>query len=123
METHGCSWLITTIKEIIKINKEKKLPQSFKFSNSREAAKDNAKLLKSCRYDFEKAIKKGKGTMLEIGSEFRSAKKLKKLFNKHETWPKMEKMLTEGVAYKLEDLPETVSKKDLDHTIKTGNHN
>ena len=43
----------------------------FRSKDGREAAKHNTQILKQCEYDFEKASKKEKGTMLEPGSEFR----------------------------------------------------
>ena len=50
------------------------------FENTRDAAKTNTKLLKRYKYDFTRAIGREKGTMLEIGSEFRPAHALEILF-------------------------------------------
>ena len=43
------------------------------------------------------ALWRRRGTILEIGSEFRPVKDLKKLFNGHVYWDKMKDIIKEGV--------------------------
>ena len=79
------SWLMATISRITKRNETKMRTHRYVFENTKEAAKKNIRLLKSNRYDFERAMKKEQGTMLEARSEFRPAHILETLFGKHET--------------------------------------
>lgn len=60
--------------------------------------------------------------MLEPGSKLRSTIILEPLFNKHERWDKMKDIISIGVTYPLEDLPEAIYKENVKHTINRGNH-
>ena len=116
------SWLIHTIKSIINSTDKVISPHKYKFENTRDAAKFNAAILKRNKYDFTKALQKEKGTMLEPGSEFRSRDILAPLLSQHEHWDKMEQIVTTGVTYPLEHLPEHIRKEDLHFMIDRGNH-
>ena len=116
------SWLIHTKKTIISSTDKIISPHKYTFKNTREAAKANTTILKKSKYDFTKALLKEKGTMLEPGSEFRLQQTLEPLLHDHEHWEKMSEIITNGVSYSLEDLPEHVQKEDLRFMIKRGNH-
>ena len=74
--------------------------------NNQEAAKFNTKILNKYRYDFEAALKREKGTMLQPGSEFRDANNIEQLFQAHKLWPKMKDIVKNGVTYRLNELSE-----------------
>ena len=116
------SWLMNTIRTTITSADKIISPHKYKFENTREAAKFNTAILKRSKYDFSKALYKEKGTMLEPGSEFRSKQILEPLFSDHVHWEDMSSIITKGVTYSLEDLPESVRKEDLNHMIARGNH-
>ena len=69
--------IISTINEII-------FPHKYKFENIRDAIKYNTSILKKNRYDFTRPLTKEKGTMLELGSEFRTIDKLHTLLSERE---------------------------------------
>ena len=60
--------------------------------------------------------------MMELGSEFRSKQALGPLFTYHVHWDDMSSIITKGVTYSLEDLPESLRREDLDHMIARRNH-
>ena len=74
------SWLMHTIKKVIKSTDRVINPHKYKFQNSRDAAKFNTKILKRHKYDFKHALKQEAGTMLEPGSEFRTHNTIEQLF-------------------------------------------
>ena len=110
------------IKRAVTTSSRRMKQQKFRFEDGRDAAKYNTKILKQCKYDFEIALQKEKGTMLEPGSEFREPHLLEPIFQHHEHWIKMKKFITEGVTYNLEEVSEEDRRRDLDHMIKRGNH-
>ena len=107
------SWLMHTIKKVIKSTDRVINPHKYKFQNSRDAAKFNTKILKRHKYDFKHALQQEAGTMLEPGSKFRTHNTIEKLFQAHQLWSKMKP----GVTYQLEGITEGESKTDLDHMI------
>ncbi len=58
----------------------------------------------------------------DFGSEFKDTKELEKLLKNHARWNKSKSILTEGVNFDLEDLPEELRKEDLEAVYKRGNH-
>ena len=47
---------------------------------------------------------------------------MRRLWEKHPNWEKLKEIITDGVTYPLEDLPEDKRKEDLDHMVARGNH-
>ena len=118
----GSTWLMSTIAHLINRNEATMKQHRYKFENTRDAAKKNTKILKQSKYDFERAMRKEEGTMLAAGSEFRAPEAVEKLFKHHEKRPKMKQILTKGVTYHMEDLPEQMRQEDLRHMVDRGNH-
>ena len=104
------SWLMATIKTIINNTDRVILPHKYKFENTRDAAKYNTKLLKKNTYDFVRAIRKEKGTIMEPCSEFRTHTDLEPLFAQHQHWPAMRDIISTGVTYDLEEMSEETRK-------------
>ena len=71
---------------------------------------------------MDRALTKSKGTMLDPGSEFRKSDALDTLFRHHEQWPRMKEIISKGVTYPLEELPEHLRQEDLKFMIAKGNH-
>ena len=65
------SWLVHTIRTIIKTTDKVISPHKYKFENTRDATKYNTSILKRSKYNFTKASAKENGTILQPGSEFR----------------------------------------------------
>ena len=108
------SWLIHTIRKIVSGTDKITSPHKYTFINTREADKANTIILKKRKYDFTKALRKEKGTILEPGSEFRPQETLEPLLQDHEHWETIRDIITNGVSYSLEDLPEHMRKEDLE---------
>ena len=116
------SWLVHTIKQLLKSPNKNIKPHKYRFENTRDAAKHNTKLLKRHKYDLEIALGKENGTMLEPGSEFRTVKQIGSLFQKHKLWPKMQAIVDKGITYQLNSITEKERRADLKHMIARGNH-
>ena len=65
------SQLINLISEILKTEENPPSKSVFKFENTKQASKHNAKILKTFDYDYEMVLEKQKGTNIYHGSEFR----------------------------------------------------
>ena len=74
----------------------------FKFTNSKEAAEFNPKILKSCNYDYEKFLSKQKNTT--------------------KNWNRIKLFLTEGSDTSLKNLQENILKDDCVSNLERGNH-
>ena len=59
--------------------------------------------------------------MLEPGSEFRAKDILAPLLSQHEHWDKMEQIITTGVTYPLDHLPEHIRRDNLNFMTERGN--
>ena len=116
------SWLVHTIGSIIRQSDRSINQHKFQFVNNRDAAKFNTRILKRYKYDLVAAMRNEKGTMLEPGSEFRLAKTLEPLLKHHNNWLKFKKIITEGVNYNLEDIPDRTRRSDLLAQLARGNH-
>ena len=116
------SWLMETIRETLGDRPASRRIHKCRFENTMAAARFNAKWMKHYGWDLKKALEKQKGTMLSPGSEFREAEKVRRLWGKHPNWKKLKEIITDGVTYPLEDLPEDKRKEDLDHMVARGNH-
>jgi len=117
------SWLMQKIMEILALEEPPPSKHYFAFDNCKKAAKFNASLIKNTDYDFLRACKKQKGSIVSPGTEFRSIKNLQILFSRHEDWKEFKSIITDGCDYKLENtVDETTRKSDLKAMIKRGNH-
>ena len=75
------SWLVITIKQILKIPIQKLDKPIFSFKRTNEAAARNRKSLVTYNGNLGAAIKAQPGIPLNYGSKFRHIAKLSKLFN------------------------------------------
>jgi len=117
------SWLMQKIMEILALEEPPPSRHYFAFENCKKAAKFNASLIKNTDYDFLKACKKQKGSIVSPGTEFRSIKNLQILFSHHEDWKEFKSIIADGCDYKLEStVDEATRKSDLKAMIKRGNH-
>ena len=99
------SWIMQCIKKAVTGSSKMMKQQKFRFEDGRMAAKYNTKILKQCKYDFEKALEKEKGTMLEPGSEFREYHLLQPIFQHCEHWMVIKEFIATGVTYNLTVVP------------------
>ena len=79
-------------------------------------------MLKKVRYNFTRALRREKGTIMEPGSEFRSIEQLQPLLHAHEHWEDMKQIMSTGVTYKLSNLSEEERISDLTHMMGRGNN-
>ena len=117
------SWLICQIKQILALEEVTPEMHKFSFSNDRNSAKINTKIIKKYKYNFVRACNKQKNSIVTPGSEFRSIKHLTSLFSHHEDWDKLKSIIKNGCDYKLSPkVDEETRKKDLKSMISRGNH-
>ena len=117
------SWLMQKIMEILALEEPPPAQHRFAFENCKKAAKFNSTLIKNTDYDFLKACRKQKGSIVSPGTEFRSIKNLQLLFSHHEDWKEFKSIISNGCDYKLENpVDEETRKSDLKAMIKRGNH-
>ena len=94
----------------------------FKFENTRQASKHNARILKTFDYDYEMVLEKQKGTNIYYGSEFRYYKNLEKLLKYHNSWNKFKTFLSSGTDTVLSEVDNKILQNDCLENIKRGNH-
>lgn len=94
----------------------------FKFENTEEAAKHNAKIILACDFDYEKALSKQKFTTIYYGSEFRSTTSLQKLLKFHANWNRIEKFLLEGTDTLFTSISKESLKNSCIKNMERGNH-
>ena len=117
------SWLISQIKQILALEEVTPKMHKFAFSNDRNSAKINTKIIKKYRYDFVRACRKQKDSIVSPGSEFRSIQHLTSLFSHHEDWNELKSIIENGCDYKLSPIVnEKTRKKDLNSMMSRGNH-
>ena len=123
INSNDSSWLILEIKQIFALEEVIPKPHKFAFSNDRNAAKINTKIIKKYEFDFVRACKKQKGSIVTPGSEFRSIQHFTSLFSHHEDWNELKSIIENGCDYKLSPkVNEETRKKDLKSMISQGNH-
>ena len=117
------SWLIFQLKHILALEETTPRKHKFSFSNDRNSAKINTKIIKKYNYNFIKACEKQKGSIISPGTEFRNISHLTKLFSNHEDWPELKSIIENGCDYKLSpNVDEKTRKEDLKAMIARGNH-
>ena len=110
------------MEELLKIESTINQP-SIQFEPTPQAAKANWELLKAHDFDLEKICNNpDKRSITDFGSEFKNTKELEKLLRNHPRWKKFKSILTKGVNFDLEDLPEELRQEDLEAVYKRGNH-
>ena len=94
----------------------------FRFKATQEAAEHNLKILRDENFDLGKICNKGKRTILRFGSEFKETRDLQKIFQHHPRWHRLEKVLTMGVDFDLDDIDDELRWRDLAAAVARGNH-
>ena len=117
------SWLVFQIKQILALEESTPKPHKFSFSNNRDSAKINTKIIKKYKYNFIKTCKRQKGSIISPGTEFRKISHLTKLFSHHEDWLELKSIIQNGCDYKLApSIDEETRLNDLKSMINRGNH-
>ena len=86
------------------------------------AAEHNWTILSQSDSNLGRAITHDGQSPLKYGSEFRSPSLLAHLFNLHPLWPRLKKILTEGINYPVSPLSTPLRKMDLQAALDFGNH-
>ena len=94
----------------------------FLYEFSQLAAIHNSKILESFDYDLAKVITTHPNSISSPGSELRPIHHLKILIGNHPNFPHISKILTHGIDYPAEDLPEKTRIKELTNQLERGNH-
>ena len=110
------------ISEILKTEGKPPTKSVFKFENTKQASKHNAKILKTFNYDYEMVLEKQKGTNIYYGSEFCYYKNLEKLLKYHNSWDKFKTFLSSGTDTVLSELDNKTLQNDCLENMKRGNH-
>lgn len=117
------SWLISTIVEICNTPTPPMACNGFRFECTRAAAKSNAKLLQKYNYNLESFYAHHRGSIVSPGAEFRDAFLLDKLFSRHENWPILRDVLTQGVDYPFHtEFGDAQLAQELEIMLSRGNH-
>ena len=114
--------LIHIIREIASTKSSRPEAPEFNFHLTKEAAEDNAKVLKKYENDLERAIRAQAKSPVGYGSEFRPTDQLVKLFGLHPCWTRMKAILNRGSKWTLDTLEEDRRKQDLEDALTFGNH-
>jgi hypothetical protein len=68
------------------------------------------------------ALDANRDSPLGMGSEFRKIPTIKQIFQHHPIWPRMKRILTNGLHWPLEHINKELQIADLNKAIKFGNH-
>ena len=79
-------------------------PSRFKFETTEAAAEHNWLILSQSDHNLGRAITHDGTSPLKYGSEFRPSSTLEPLFHLHPLWPRLKKILDEGINYPLSPL-------------------
>ena len=118
----NASWLVTTIKAILKTPIQKSENPIFLFRRTHDAAVRNRKILASFKGDLGAAIAAQKDSPVNYGSEFCDIASLAKLFLHHKDKTKIIIIIQQGSRYYINPIEEETQKSDLDAMILRGNH-
>jgi len=98
------------LKHILALEEATPKKYKFSFSNYRNSAKINTKIIKKYNYNFINACEKQKGSIISPGTEFRNISHLTKLFSNHEDLPELKFIIENGCDYKLS--PKLMKKRE-----------
>ena len=116
------SWLVTTVKAILKTPIQKfKNPMLF-LMITHDAAVRNSKILASLKGDLGASIAAQKYIPVNYRSEFRDIAALEKIFFYHEDRTNIINIIQQGSHYHLDPIEEETRKSDLDAIIHRVNH-
>jgi hypothetical protein len=116
-------WLMEAISEVAAELEETPSEPPVSFAMNLDAAHQNSALLEEHGFDFDKFLSANDQTTLGYGSEFRPISQLKKILGEHPNFPKLDKILSNGMDYRFKtELPECTRSEELAAIIERGNH-
>ena len=118
----NASWLVTTIKAILKTPIQKFEKPTFSFRIAHEAAVSNSKILVLFNGYLGAAIEAQKVSPLKHGSELRDTADLSKLLYYHKYNINTINIIQQGSSYHLYPIEEETQKSDLEVIIVRENH-
>ena len=71
------SWLISTISQICAREEKQPGPYPFLFEPTEAAARHNSNIIRNHKFNYKKAVKANRQTVISLGSEFRSIDSIK----------------------------------------------
>ena len=116
------SWLVTTIKQILKTSIHKLDNLIFSFKRTKHATPRNRKILSAFNGNLGAAIEAQKVSPLNYGSEFSDIDKLSKLLKYHEEKSKIINITQQGSSYHLFPINEDTRAYDLEEMLQIGIH-
>ena len=121
-QTTNASWLVTTIKAILKtpIQKFEKLILSFRRTD--DAAVSNSIIIAAFKGDLGASNEAQKESPVNYGLEFHDIAFLEKLFLHHEEKTNIINIIQHGSSYHINPIEEETRKSDLDAMLIRGNH-
>ena len=109
----NASWIVTTIKAILKTPIQKVNKAILSFRRTHEAEVRNRKILAAFNSDLGAVIAAQKNIPVNYGSEFRDIVSLAKIFLHREDKNKIVNIIQEGYYYHLNPIEEETHKSDL----------
>ena len=116
------SWIVTTIKAILKTPIQKFEKPIFLFRRTHEAVVRNSKILAAFKGYLCVEIAAQKDIPVNYGSKFCDIASLEKLFLNHEEKNNIINIIQKGSRYHLDTIKEETRKSYLDPMILRGNH-
>ena len=116
-------WFLTAIVRVANCDPVVPVKAPFEFTNTKEAADHNDKVLAAVDYDLEKLIRANADSTLGYGSEFRTVEQLKPLIGRHPHFSELSRVLEFGMSYVFERELDSVTKsEELQTLLARGNH-
>ena len=116
------SRLMTLIKRLLQKPSQQMSPLSLKFERSTAAALHNSELILQHNGTLQNLFDSMDPSVIHYGSEFRPIEDLKELLSTNTKWEKFSKILTTGVEYPMDELPENERLDDIEFHLQRGNH-
>ena len=113
----NASWLVTTIKKILKTPTQKPEKTIFTFRITHEAEVRNRKIRAAFNSELGAAIAAQKDNPVNYGWEFRDMESLAKLFLNHKDKTNIVNIIQQWYRYYLDTIEEETRKSDLDAMI------
>jgi hypothetical protein len=117
------TWFLAAIREICATKSEVPSKSPIRFEMSEQASAHNAEVLRAVDFDLGRLILEHGSSTLGFGSEFRKVSELRPLIGRHPHFPRLEKLLTEGMQYVFDrELSEGERDDEVTAMLARGNH-
>ena len=117
------SWLVSTIRTMLKEDPMPMTECSLKFDTSSQAISHNDSIFQANNFDYIKVVESNQNTIISPGIEFRAKPTLHKIWRHHEYWKTISSILFEGADYPCNSAPTEEDRlADLEYMISRGNH-